>query len=90
MSPLNPSPFSPGIHEYPLEPPRKMFWILMHGMATLIKLVSSATCSLFLKKIKIQGIDCMREIKLESILASFLKVGEADLVPKILSMILMW
>lgn len=49
-SPLNPSPFSPGIHEYPLEPPRKMFWIQMHGMATLIKLVGSATCSLFLNK----------------------------------------
>lgn len=49
-SPLNPFPFSPGIHEYPLEPPRKMFWILMHGMVTLIKLVSSATCSPFLNK----------------------------------------
>lgn len=58
----------------------------MHGMATLIKLVSSATCSLFLKnKIKIQCIDSMRDIyqfKLESIFASFLKVGGADLVPK--------
>lgn len=37
----------------------------MHGMATLRKLVSSATCSLFLKnKIKIQDIDTMRDINL--------------------------
>lgn len=62
---LNPSPFLHGIHKYPLEPPQKMLWILMHGMATLRKLVSFATCSLFLKdKIKIQGIDCLRDINL--------------------------
>lgn len=27
---LNPSPFLHGIHKYPLEPPQKMLWILMH------------------------------------------------------------